>query len=414
MLDSATLAHGAVALGIGMLVGLERERKKTRSEDQTAAGLRTFAITSLLGYLSMVLAGPPVAAVALVCLALLVCMYYRKHAEKEPEITSEVALLLVLVLGALSLEQPELATAVGVVLTVLLTLRRELHHFVLQQLSEAEVRDGLTLLTISLVVLPLTPDRFMGPYGALNPHVICTLVALLMAVGAIGHIAMRVMGPRYGLPISAIASGFASGAATIAVLARQARTDNRNARSLAAVAVLSNFATITQFALVLGIVDPRLITPFWPSIGLGMIVTFCAGVILLAPWHVASSPSAAKLADGAFSLWVALAITLAITGIALFSTFLLRHLGQQGVNLAAFISGVGDAHAATASIASLVAAGQMTIPSLVVPAMMVLTGNTLSKGVLALVRGGLPFTRYFAPGQLTVLGAMWLGLLVKV
>ncbi|MFP3449921.1 hypothetical protein SB765_33875, partial [Pseudomonas sp. SIMBA_067] len=77
-------------------------------------------------------------------------------------------------------------------------LQRELHHFVLQQLSEEEVRDGLMLLTIALVVLPLTPNRFLGPYGVVNPRTICTLAVLLMTVGALGHIAMRLMGPRYG------------------------------------------------------------------------------------------------------------------------------------------------------------------------------------------------------------------------
>lgn len=70
----------------------------------------------------------------------------------------------------------------------------------LQQLSEEELRDGLMLSTVALVVLPLTPDQFLGPYGVLNPRTICNLVVLLMTVGALGHIAMRLMGPRYGLP----------------------------------------------------------------------------------------------------------------------------------------------------------------------------------------------------------------------
>ncbi|WP_258197127.1 DUF4010 domain-containing protein [Pseudomonas plecoglossicida] len=150
-------------------------------------------------------------------------IYHRTKPDEDSDITSAIALLLVLVLGGLTVGHPELATAIGIVLTILLALRRELHRFVLQQLSEGELRDGLLLLTVALVVLPLTPDRFIGPYGVLNPRVICTLVVLLMAVGALGHIAMRLLGPRYGLALSAIASGFASGSATIAILGHQAR-----------------------------------------------------------------------------------------------------------------------------------------------------------------------------------------------
>ncbi|MEN8641062.1 MgtC/SapB family protein [Pseudomonas sichuanensis] len=411
MLDTLNVGHGAVALGIGMLVGLERERKKRRDEEPAAAGLRTFAITALLGYVSMLLAGAVLVGTTSLGLVLLLCLQYRHSPRKAPDVTGEIALLLVLVLGALSVAEPELAAAAGVVSTVLLALRRELHHFVLQQLSEQELRDGLTLLTVALVVLPLTPDRFLGPYNVLNPRTLCTLVVLLMAVAALGHIAMRLMGPRYGLPLSAIASGFASGSATIALLANEARRQSAAVRPIAAAAVLSNLATITQFALVLSIIDRHLLAPFLPAVSLGVLVTASYGVLLLAPWRGISSSSAVHPGDGAFNLWTALIITLALTGIALLSAFLLEHLGHNGASIAAFISGLGDAHAATASAASLVVAGRLQMAELVVPGMMALTGNTLTKCVLAFSNGGYDFARYLVPAQLIILGTMWLGML---
>ncbi|WP_194789974.1 MgtC/SapB family protein [Pseudomonas sp. UFMG81] len=413
MLDAVTIGHGAVALGIGMLVGLERERKKGRSEDHAAAGLRTFAITALLGYVCMLLAGAMLVGVVSVGLVFMVYMHGSKQAGAAPDVTGENALLLVLMLGALSLNEPEFATAVGVILTVLLALRRELHHFVLQQLSEEEVRDGLMLLTVALVVLPLTPDRFLGPYGVLNPRTICTLVVLLMAVGALGHIAVRLMGPRYGLPMSAIASGFASGSATIALLAHEARRQGTALRSLAAAAVLSNLATLTQFALVLGFVERRLLTPFVTPIGLGALVTVVCGMGVLAPWRTAPSGSAAHQGNGAFSLWTALIITGALTGVALFSAFLLQQLGRNGLGIAAFVSGLGDAHAAIASVASLVVAGRLEAVDLLVPVMMALTGNALTKCVLAFSNGGFKFARYLIPAQVAILAAMWSGLLIQ-
>lgn len=412
MLDTLNVGHGAVALGIGMLVGLERERKKRGDEEQAAAGLRTFAITALLGYISMRLGGPMLVGISSLGLVLLLYLQWRNAPAATPDVTGQIALLLVLALGASSVAEPELAAAAGVVSTVLLALRRELHHFVLQQLSEQEMRNGLTLLTVALVVLPLTPDRLLGPYHVLNPRTLCTLVVLLMAVGAMGHIAMRLVGTRYGLPLSAIASGFASGSATIALLAHDARRQRAAVRPIAAAAVLSNLATVTQFALVLSVIDRHLLGPFLPALGLGALVTAAYGLTLLAPWRAISSSPAVSPGAGAFSLWTALIITLALTGIALLSAFLLEHLGHSGASIAAFLSGLGDAHAATASAAALVVAGRLQVTDLQVPGMMALTGNTLSKCVLAFSNGGYDFARYLVPAQLGILAAMWLGMLI--
>ena len=175
---------------------------------------------------------------------------------------------------------------------------------------------------------------------------------------------------------------------------------------------MSDFRDIA-FALVLFIIEPQLVRPFATSIGLGALVTVVYGVLLLAPWRAAPGGAAAHQGDGAFSLWTALIITVALTGVVLFSAFLLDHLGQGGVSIAAFVSGLGDAHAAIASVASLVLAGRLEMADLVVPGMMALTGNTLTKCVLALSNGGLRFARYLLPAQAIILGAMWLGLLMR-
>ncbi|WP_191833405.1 MgtC/SapB family protein [Pseudomonas fluorescens] len=89
MLDSLSLAHGAVALGIGMLVGMERERKKNRCQAHTAAGLRTYAIAALPGYICMLLAGTVLLGIVSFVLSLLICIAFRTHAQKDPGITSE-------------------------------------------------------------------------------------------------------------------------------------------------------------------------------------------------------------------------------------------------------------------------------------------------------------------------------------
>ncbi len=191
MNEAIDLTGAAAALGVGMLIGLERERHKGQDEARACAGLRTFAISSLLGYVSMQVGGSLLVGIVAMVVGILVTVAYWRSLSEDPGVTSEVALFMVLVLGALCGSNPELAIAVAVVMAGLLTYREKLHYFARSQLTDAELGDGLILLTAALVVLPLAPDRFIGPYAAINLRTICSLTVLLMAVGAVGHIAVR-------------------------------------------------------------------------------------------------------------------------------------------------------------------------------------------------------------------------------
>ena len=149
------------------------------------------------------------------------------------------------------MQQPALAAGLAVIVAVLLAARSRLHRFVRSVLTEDELQDALIFAGATFVVLPLVPDRPMGPYGALNPHSIWILVILVMAISAAGYIAVRMLGARFGLPIAGLASGFISSTATIGAMgARVAKTTDVLAAAVAG-AVLSTIATIVQMALVL-------------------------------------------------------------------------------------------------------------------------------------------------------------------
>jgi uncharacterized membrane protein (DUF4010 family) len=124
MIEALGLAGVAAALGIGMLIGLERERHKGRGDSRACAGLRTFAITALLGYAAMVVGGGLLVGIMAFGLAMLVCVAYWRSLSNDPGVTSEVALLTVLVLGALCSTAPELAIVIGVVIAALLMYRQ--------------------------------------------------------------------------------------------------------------------------------------------------------------------------------------------------------------------------------------------------------------------------------------------------
>ncbi|WDH19844.1 MgtC/SapB family protein [Pseudomonas chlororaphis] len=403
------LEGAAAALGIGLLIGLERERHKGRGDSRACAGLRTFAITALLGYVAMQVGGALLLGIMAICLALLITVAYWRSLGSDPGVTSEVALLTVLALGAMCGTAPELAIAIGVVMAGLLTYRQKLHHFARSQLSEAEMRDGLVLLIAALVVLPLAPDRYIGPYAAINLRTICTLTVLLMAVGAVGHIAVRTLGTRYGYAISAIASGFASSTVTIAAMGHIAAREPDNIKALGAAALFSNLATLTQVGLILGAVDTGLLHPMWGPLFAGAAATALYGLCLMFPTPAQGAHQPIKV-GGAFNLKLALLVTLAMTGITFLSSVMLSHFGEVGVMVTATLSGFADAHSSTASIASLAKSGQLPFQAIAAPVLIAVSSNSLSKCLVAWVSGGRRFAAYVIPGQVLLTLAMWAGI----
>ncbi|QBX41275.1 DUF4010 domain-containing protein [Pseudomonas fluorescens] len=410
MNESLGITQAAAALGIGMLIGLERERHKGSGERRGSAGLRTFAISALLGYAAMVVGAALLVGMVAIGLTLLITVAYWRGRDDDPGVTSEVALIIVLILGALCTRAPELAVAIGVVVAGLLTYREKLHHFAITQLSETEMRDGLVLLITALVLLPLTPDRYIGPYAALNLRTICTLTVLLMLVGAAGHIAVRTLGIRYGYVISAIASGFASSTLTIATMGQRVAREPNNVRILSAAALLSNLATMVQTGLILATVDPALLRSLWLPLVSGSVAALIYSAGLMLPRSTQGTDETLP-AGGAFNLKLAVIIALTMTAITLVSSAMLSQFGQVGVMLTATFSGFADAHASTASIAGLAKAGLLPVEAIVAPALIAISSNSLSKCVVAWVSGGRGFAAIVIPGQVLLTLAMWAGTL---
>lgn len=408
MLETIDLTNAAAALGIGMLVGLERERRKGQGPQRGSAGLRTFAITALLGFIGQRVGGPLLLASLTIAVAGLVTVAYWRNEQEDPGVTSEVALLAVLILGALCGTAPELALAIAVVMTALLAYRQTLHHFVRSQLSDREIADGLTLLVAALVILPLAPDRFIGPYEAFNLRTIGTLTVLLMAVGALGHVAVRTLGAHYGYALSAVASGFVSSTLTIASMGQRVAKAPGQVRVLAAAALLSNLATVTQIALILVTVDSALLQTMWLPLVLGGLCTALYAACLVFP---RSQPSSVEpVSDkGAFNPKLALIVALTMSAITFACSLMLNYFGQLGLMLSALISGFADAHASTASIASLVKSGQLPGSAIGSAVMLAVSSNSLSKCMLAALSGGWRFALYVVPGQALLTLAMWVG-----
>lgn len=250
------------ALGCGLLVGIERERRKGSGPRRAFAGLRTFALTSVMGAAAALTGVAGLMVVGALLVAALALVAYWRDRSEDPGSTTEIALLLTYLIGVLSAWSLPLAAGMAVGLTAMLAGRKSLHRFASQWLSPGEVRDGIILAALVLMALPLVPDRALwGP--VLNPHVIVQLLALLLAVQSLAHLSGRLLQAREAVAFSALASGFVSSTATIATLGLAVREGRSGARLMAGGALMSCVATQMQILLVAAAVQPAWLAVLW-------------------------------------------------------------------------------------------------------------------------------------------------------
>ena len=399
----------AVALGIGLLMGAERERRKGEGPGRAAAGIRTFALASLMGGITMAIGDTALVAVALAFIAAAVLLAYALGDRTDPGLTSEVALPTAFLLGALAQLEPQIASGLAVAVTILLAARTQIHRMIQQVLTEQEIHDGLLLAAAALVILPLLPDERVGPYGALDPFTIWRLVVIVMAISEAGYIAQRALGPRLGLPLAGFASGFVSSSATIGAMGARSRRDPGLTRPAVAGAVLSTVATIVQMFIVVGATNRDVLRETTPALASAGIVAAAYGAFF-AFRALRDSGHADPVTGRAFELKSAVLFAATISGILLASAALHDWMGNAGLTLSAAVAGLADTHAAAISVASLATSGKITPTDAVIPILAAISTNSITKAVLAITSGGPRFALAVWPGVAAVLIAAWAGL----
>jgi uncharacterized membrane protein (DUF4010 family) len=402
MLASVTLTL-AVALGCGLLIGVERERRKGMGPGRALAGLRSFALVCVTGAAAaLTQIDGLVVAGALFVGALGVVAYWRDRSD-DPGITTEVALMLTYLIGVICTWSLPLAPALAAGLTVLLAGRERMHRFVSHWLKPAEVRDGIVLAALVLLALPLMPDRPL--WGAvLNPHVMLQLLALLLAVQSLAHLGRRLLAVRHAVALSSLASGFVSSTATIATLGLAVREGRSGARLMAGGGLLSCVSTQMQLLLVAAAVQPTWLSLLWmPAL---------AGAALAALWGFWLVRSASAEGDlgavstprvegvpGAdeermFSLKGAAAVAALLTGIQALVHAMELWLGEAGLLAGTLLGALADLHAALAAVFASSQPGS----GAELAVMLALAVHALSKSVTAGLVGGARYLAWLAPG----------------
>lgn len=394
----------SVALAVGLLIGLERGwRERKEGEGGRTAGLRTFALSGLLGGVWAAIAkaaGDGGGAIALglafaVHAAILAVFRYRENVRDGTfGATTIVAAMLTFALGALAVFGPiEAAAAGGVATAGLLAWKSVLHQW-LQRMTREELRSGLVLLAMTFILLPLLPKRTVDPWDALNPYEIWLMTIMIAFISFVGYVAVKLTGDRHGIAITGIAGGLASSTAVTMTLAQVAR-ENPEQRTLLTAGVLLASAVMSGRVLAIaGVINLGLLTAIALPIGAIGVVLACGAVVLM--WRSADS----EVGDGTaitlknpFELATVLKFGAVLAIVLLATKLLTGAVGAAGAYLVAAVSGVADVDAVTLSMARG-AGGDAAIAAIAI--FIAVAVNTVSKTMMAWWIGGAGMGRLMA------------------
>jgi len=376
----------AIALGLGLLVGFERERTAPET-----AGVRTFALITVLGALMAVLArdfGAGVLAVsvaAVVAFLLMSNVLQLRSRAPDPGITTEIAALVMFGVGATAAAGYRIVAAVlaGSV-TVLLHWKRPLHALA-ERIGEAEFKAAMRLVLIGLVILPIVPDRTFGPYGIINPFQIWLMVVLIVGISMAGYVAYKVLGARRGTLLGGILGGLISSTAATVGYARRAREAPAESGAAAAMILIASAVVFGRVLFEIGVVAPSQLRGLGPPIAAMLLamVALSAASFRLARTAIVDTVDRAPPSD----LRAAIVLGLLYGGVLFLLAAAKQRFGTGGLFVVAGLSGLTDMDAITLSTAALVRAGQID-PSLGWRAILVAgLANLLFKGAAVAALG---------------------------
>ena len=387
------------ALGAGLLIGLLYERRK-QDDPGIAAGLRTHTLAALAGAIALWLGMPAFIAVLLLTGAFAALSYLRTS-QVDAGTTSELALLCSCLLGGLAMRSPGLAGALAVVVAILIQAKSELHRFSRELVSDREIADGLILLAFALIVLPLLPDEPIGPYGAINLATVWKLVVLVMAIGALGHVALRVIGSRWGLVVSGFFSGYVSSTAATAGFGQRAKAQPALLNAAVGATMLANLASLSLFVPILLAVAPALLREIALELAAGGGVLLAGAALGFHRGEKVDAPPP-NADTRMFRIRQAVGFAALIAGVLFVAHVAAQLLGAKAALVAAFLTALAELQAATATVATLFRDGTIDATAARWAVVGLLGASALAKSVVAFASGGRVFGLRVAVGLLAM------------
>ncbi len=395
------------ALGLGMLIGLERER--TRDGAQTFAGVRTFSLVALFGAIS-VYAGETsglswiVGLVFLAILALVLSAYFITAKSGEIGATTEVSILITFFIGCLcAWDQVGIAGAITVITMLLLALKGWLHNLA-KRIEPSDVEATLKFAIITLIILPLVPDTNYGPVGleVINPYKTWLMVVLIAGLNFIGYILVKVLGREHGLGITGLLGGLVSSTAVTLSFSQRSRTESNLAPVLALAILLAWTVMFFRVVIEVGVVNFTLAKSLVS--GMALMGAVSLGICLIL-WRRGRSTETAEVESGRnpFELGDAIKFGGLFAVVIFIASAAQAYFGDTGLYVAGALAGLTDVDAIALSMANLAqqdpassGAAARTIVIAVISNTMVKCGMVIWLGAPSMRRTMIPITAALA------------------
>jgi len=400
------------ALGIGLLIGMERERRP-----DSAAGLRTFSLVAMLGCLFALLGektgGPWMLAVGLlvVASAMIASNFSSQQEEQYRGFTSEAAIIVTYGLGAaVWFGYATLAVMLAIATTVLLYFKAELKH-ISERTTPKDINSILQFAVLSLVILPILPSADFGPYGAINPRQVWWMVVLISGLALAGYLALRIIGARHGAAVLGIFGGLASSTATTMMFSRHARNHSELLRMSAIVILIANVMVMVRLGIISSLVAPSLIAPVATVFACGIIPGVAMSIY---GWKILSDAGELPMPEvkNPTELKTAVSFGLMYAAVVLAAAWLQDIAGNSGLYIVALVSGLTDADASVLSTLRMFNLDKVPQTEAVIAVTLALMANLIFKIGLVLSIGGPKLARHALPGLLAIGGGMAVGLML--
>ncbi|WP_374645550.1 MgtC/SapB family protein [Tabrizicola sp.] len=405
-----------VALAIGLLVGLERGwREREGRAGSRTAGLRTFGLFGLLGGVFAALAeemgSPLVFAAGFLGMAGLygVFQLHESSHEENFSVTSVMAGLGVFGLGGLAVSGDTQVAAAGAAALAALLAGREMLHASLRRLNWIELRSALMLAVMTMIILPMLPDRAVDPWGGLNPWEIWFFTVLIATISFAGYIAVRVLGPTRGLLVSALAGSLASSTAVTVALARMAAGAGQ-VRPLVGAAALAALVSLLRVQVVIALLRPEVLPLVAPPALAAAFVMGGAGLAMLVRQREPLTPEGTL--RNPFELRTLLVFAAVFALVSTASAALVARFGGASLPVASALSALLDVDVAVLSALRL-QTPTLDLPMLGTAILIAIAANALGRMGLAALAGPARFWLPLAgisAAAATAATAAWLAL----
>lgn len=386
---------------LGALIGLERQwDEQHHGEKRASAGTRTFTFWALLGTLCAWFSdfqNPAFFLVGFAVMAAFVTVYLavRRAAEDRPGFTTAAVTMLTYLIGGLAYWKHWQIAVILTITTTLLLANKARIHGVSRHFTREDVHLALQFAVVTGIILPLVPDETFGPLDAFNPRSVWMMVVIVSGLGLVGYAAMRILGTSAGLGLTGILGGIASSTATTLAMSRQSRTQAALSRPLAWATILACTIMLWRVGILVLAINRSLFFALLPALLIislpGLLAGFWPGLR-----KIPVEKSEPVEMRNPLSLSIALQFAALYAVIGIFTKAAAEFVGNSGLYVVSFVSGIADLDAITLSLTRMVGIDGLDLKIAVHGIILAAMANTLLKACLGFALGSPAYKRIVA------------------